>query len=92
MPESCPVDIDFGRRVDRDAQLPAPPGQEKVQSRHRSVDAVPERHRPNTIKLTRKPDDRLGLPGAASRHRVAKSLGLIQEQVKHPPATLGKRR
>jgi Fe-S oxidoreductase len=45
---------------------------------------------PNTIKLARKLLIDWGYRAQRLAHRVAKSLGLIQQQVKHPPATLGK--
>jgi Fe-S oxidoreductase len=45
---------------------------------------------PNTIKLTRKLMIDWGYRAQRLAYRLAKSFGLIQEQVKHPPATLGK--
>ena len=43
--QSVPGRHRLRRRVDRDAQLPAPRGQEALQSRHDRVDVVPERDR-----------------------------------------------
>jgi Fe-S oxidoreductase len=45
---------------------------------------------PNTIKVTRKIMIEWGFRAQRLAHRAGKSLGLIQDQVKHPPATLGK--
>jgi Fe-S oxidoreductase len=45
---------------------------------------------PNTIKLTRKIMIEWGFRAQRLAHRVAKSFGVIQGQVKHPPATVGK--
>ncbi len=49
------------RRVDRDAQPLAPPGQAPLQHRHRRIDAVPERHRPAQDQARARLDDRVGL-------------------------------
>jgi Fe-S oxidoreductase len=45
---------------------------------------------PNTIKVTRKIMIEWGFRAQRLAYRAGKSLGLIQDQVKHPPATLGK--
>ena len=45
---------------------------------------------PATIKLIRSTMIGWGYKAQRLGHRIGKSLGLIQNQVQHPPATLGK--
>ncbi len=86
----CPVDIDFGdvsiamrNFLRRQNKKKFNPGTAASMLFLNATD-------PNTIKVTRKIMIEWGFRAQRLAHRAGKSLGLIQEQVKHPPATLGK--
>jgi len=86
----CPVDIDFGdvsiamrNFLRRQGKKKFNPGTAVSMLFLNATD-------PNTIKVTRRIMIEWGFRAQRLAHRVGKSLGLIQDQVKHPPATLGK--
>jgi len=88
--DPCPVDIDFGdvsiamrNFLRRQRKKKFNPGTAASMLFLNATD-------PNTIKITRKLMIQWGYRAQRLAHRLAKALGLIQEQVKHPPATLGK--
>ena len=78
----------FRRRVHGDARSAAAHGQEALQSGHRRVDVLPERHEPADHQARAQGDDRLGLQGAAAGEPRAETLAAAQ--TKRPPATTGK--
>ena len=86
----CPVDIDFGdvsiamrNFLRRQNKKKFNPGTAASMLFLNATD-------PNTIKVTRKIMIEWGFRAQRLAYRAGKSLGLIQEQLKHPPATLGK--
>ena len=86
----CPVDIDFGdvsiamrNFLRRQNKKKFNPGTAASMLFLNATD-------PNTIKVTRKIMIEWGFRAQRLAYRAGKSLGLVQEQVKHPPATLGK--
>jgi FAD/FMN-containing dehydrogenase/Fe-S oxidoreductase len=86
----CPVDIDFGdvsiamrNFLRRQNKKKFNPGTAASMLFLNATDA-------NTIKVTRKIMIEWGFRAQRLAYRAGKSLGLIQAQVKHPPATLGK--
>ena len=86
----CPVDIDFGdvsiamrNFLRRQNKKKFNPGTAASMLFLNATD-------PNTIKVTRKIMIEWGFRAQRLAYRAGKSLGLIQDQVKHPPATLGK--
>ena len=85
----CPVDIDFGDRVDRHAQHAAQDGQAEVQPGHRRRDAVPQCHRPKHHKAHPQADDRLGLPGAAYRPSAGQALRIARRSAAAPTGHAG---
>jgi FAD/FMN-containing dehydrogenase/Fe-S oxidoreductase len=85
----CPVDIDFG-----DVSIAMRNLLRRMGKRKRKLGAVASMlflnaTDPRTIKLTRKLMIDLGYRLQRFAHRGARWLGLIQEQVRRPPATLG---
>src|SRR6266850_1031867 len=86
----CPVDIDFGDVSIAMRNFLRRQGKKKFNPGTAASMLFLNATDPNTIKLTRKLMIDWGYRAQRLAHRVAKSLGLIQEQVKHPPATLGK--
>jgi FAD/FMN-containing dehydrogenase/Fe-S oxidoreductase len=86
----CPVDIDYGdvsvamRNFLREQGKTTPnPGKALALAFLNTTD-------PTTIKLMRKGMIEWGYKGQRLGVKVGRALGLIQEQVKHPPATVGK--
>ncbi|MDD5248064.1 MAG: DUF3683 domain-containing protein [Rhodocyclaceae bacterium] len=86
----CPVDIDFGdvsiamrNFLRSQGKKKTPPGTRVAMTFLTATD-------PATIKLLRAGIVSLSYRAQRLGHAVAKSLGLIQETVKHPPATLGR--
>ncbi|MCL2831307.1 MAG: DUF3683 domain-containing protein [Betaproteobacteria bacterium] len=86
----CPVDIDFGdvtivmrNFLRHERKRGFNPGRIAAMSFLSAKD-------PTTIKLMRTLMMRWGYAAQRLGHRLGKSLGLIQEQVKAPPSTLGK--
>ncbi len=86
----CPVDIDFGDVSIAMRNFLRRQGKKKFNPGTAASMLFLNATDPNTIKLTRMLMIDLGYRAQRLAHRVAKSLGLIQEQLKHPPATLGK--
>jgi Fe-S oxidoreductase len=86
----CPVDIDFGDVSIAMRNFLRRQGKKKFNPGTAASMLFLNATDPNTIKLTRKLMIDWGYRTQRLAHRVAKWLGLIQEQVKHPPATLGK--
>ena len=86
----CPVDIDFGdvsiamrnflRRQDKKKTAP---GTALAMAFLNATD-------PSTIKAMRAAMVGLGYKAQRLGHAAAKALGLIQDSVRHPPATLGR--
>ncbi len=86
----CPVDIDFGDVSIAMRNFLRRQGKKKFNAGTAASMLFLNATDPNTIKVTRKIMIEWGFRAQRVAHRMAKSLGLIQEQVKHPPATLGK--
>jgi len=86
----CPVDIDFGDVSIAMRNFLRRQGKKKFNPGTAASMLFLNATDPNTIKVTRKIMIEWGYCAQRFAHRVAKSLGLIQDQVKHPPATLGK--
>jgi len=86
----CPVDIDFGDVSIAMRNFLRRQGKKKFNPGTAASMLFLNATDPNTIKVTRKIMIEWGFGAQRFAHRVAKSLGLIQDQVRHPPATLGK--
>ncbi|HEV8645808.1 MAG TPA: FAD/FMN-binding oxidoreductase [Burkholderiales bacterium] len=86
----CPVDIDFGDVSIAMRNFLRRQGKKKFNPGTAASMLFLNATDPNTIKLTRKLMIDWGYRAQRLAYRLAKSFGLIQEQVKHPPATLGK--
>ncbi|MDY0012921.1 MAG: FAD/FMN-binding oxidoreductase [Rhodocyclaceae bacterium] len=86
----CPVDIDFGDVSIKMRNLLRKQGKKSFNPGTAAAMAFLTAKDPATIKLIRKGMIEWGYKAQRLGHKLGKSLGLIQEQVKHPPATLGK--
>jgi len=86
----CPVDIDFGDVSIKMRNLLRKQGKKSFNPGTAAAMAFLTAKDPATIKLIRKGMIEWGYKAQRLGHRVGKSLGLIQEQTKAPPATLGK--
>jgi FAD/FMN-containing dehydrogenase/Fe-S oxidoreductase len=86
----CPVDIDFGDVTVKMRNLLRNQGKKSFNPGKVAAMAFLTAKDPATIKLIRKGMIEWGYKAQRLGYRVAKSLGLIQGQVKAPPATLGK--
>ena len=86
----CPVDIDFGDVSIKMRNLLRKQGKKSFNPGTKAAMAFLTVKDPATIKLIRKGMIEWGYKAQRLGHRIGKSLGLIQEQVKAPPATLGK--
>ncbi len=86
----CPVDIDFGDVTIAMRNFLREQGKKKFVPAKAAAMAFLTMKDPATIKLVRKVMIEWGYMAQRLGYRVAKSLGLIQGQVKAPPATLGK--
>ena len=86
----CPVDIDFGDVSIKMRNLLRKQGKKSFNPGTKAAMAFLTARDPATIKLIRKGMIDWGYKAQRLGHRIGKSLGLIQEQVKAPPATLGK--
>ena len=86
----CPVDIDFGDVSIAMRNLLRRQGKKKFNPGTWASMAFLNATDPRTIKALRKPLIEWGYAGQRLGNRIFKRLGLIQDQVKHPPATLGK--
>jgi FAD/FMN-containing dehydrogenase/Fe-S oxidoreductase len=85
----CPVDIDFGDVSIRMRNFLREQGKRKFVPAKAAAMAFLTMKDPATIRLVRKLMIAFGYAGQRLAHKVAKSFGLIQRQVKQPPATLG---
>ncbi|HZP93324.1 MAG TPA: FAD/FMN-binding oxidoreductase [Burkholderiales bacterium] len=86
----CPVDIDFG-----DVSIAMRNFLRKQGRRKRNPGTAASMFflnatDPNTVKFARKFMVDWGYKAQRAGYRAAKWVGLIQDQVKHPPATLGR--
>jgi len=86
----CPVDIDFGDVSIAMRNFLRTQGKKKTAPGTRLAMAFLTATDPATIKLMRAGMVGLAYPLQRLGHRPAKSFGLIQDTVKHPPATLGR--
>ncbi len=86
----CPVDIDFGDVTIAMRNFLRKQGKKKFVPGTAAAMAFLTMKDPATIKLVRKFMIEWGYKAQRLGHKIGKSLGLIQGQVKHPPATLGR--
>ncbi len=86
----CPVDIDFGDVSIAMRNFLRKQGKKKFAPGTAASMLFLNATDPNTIKVTRKVMIEWGFRVQRLAHRAGKSLGLVQPQVRHPPATLGK--
>ncbi|MEO8004585.1 MAG: DUF3683 domain-containing protein [Betaproteobacteria bacterium] len=86
----CPVDIDFGDVSIAMRNFLRKQGKKKFNPGTAASMFFLNATDPNTIKVTRKIMIEWGFRAQRLAHRAGKSLGLIQPQVQHPPATLGR--
>ncbi|WP_303784584.1 FAD/FMN-binding oxidoreductase [Azovibrio restrictus] len=86
----CPVDIDFGDVTIAMRNFLRKQGKKKFVPGTAAAMAFLTMRDPATIKLVRKVMIDWGYKAQRLGHKIGKSLGLIQGQVKHPPATLGR--
>ncbi|MDX9707720.1 MAG: FAD-binding oxidoreductase, partial [Azospira sp.] len=86
----CPVDIDFGDVTIKMRNLLRKQGKRSFNPGKAAAMAFLTAKDPATIKLVRKGMIEWGYKAQRLGYRIGKSLGLIQGQVKAPPATLGK--
>ncbi|MDD3326251.1 MAG: DUF3683 domain-containing protein [Zoogloea sp.] len=86
----CPVDIDFGDVSIKMRNLLREQGKKSFNPGKAAAMAFLTAKDPATIKLIRAGMIGWGYKAQRLGHRIGKSLGLIQNQVQHPPATLGK--
>lgn len=86
----CPVDIDFGDVTVAMRNFLRKQGKAKFSPAKSAAMAFLTLKDPATIKLMRKVMIEWAYKAQRLGHRVGKSLGLIQEQLAHPPATLGR--
>ena len=85
----CPVDIDFGDVTIAMRNFLREQGKKKFVPAKAAAMAFLTMKDPATIKAVRKTMIEWGYSGQRLAHKVAKSFGLIQPQVKQPPATVG---
>ncbi|PKO84654.1 MAG: FAD-linked oxidase [Betaproteobacteria bacterium HGW-Betaproteobacteria-11] len=86
----CPVDIDFGDVSIAMRNLLRAQGKRKFNPGTFAAMAFLNATDPATIGLIRAGMIKLGYRAQRLGHRLGKSFGLIQDSVRHPPATLGK--
>jgi Fe-S oxidoreductase len=86
----CPVDIDFGDVSVAMRNFLRRQGKKKFNPGTAAAMGFLSATDPTTIKLVRAGMIQLGYKAQRLGHRLAKSFGLIQDSVKHPPATLGR--
>ena len=86
----CPVDIDFGDVSIAMRNLLRKNGKRKLSLGTSAAMLLLNATDPNTVKLARTAMVDVGYRLQRLAHHTAKRLGLVQAQVKHPPATLGK--
>jgi Fe-S oxidoreductase len=86
----CPVDIDFGDVSIAMRNLLRKNGKKKLNLGTAAAMLLLNATDPNTVKLARTAMVGVGYRLQRLAHYTSKRLGLVQAQVKHPPATLGK--
>jgi FAD/FMN-containing dehydrogenase/Fe-S oxidoreductase len=86
----CPVDIDFGDVSVAMRNLLRRQGKKKFNPGSAAAMAFLNATDPASIKLLRAGMIQLGYKAQRLGHALARSFGLIQSSVKHPPATLGR--
>ncbi len=86
----CPVDIDFGDVSIAMRNLLRRQGKKKFNPGSWASMAFLNATDPKTIKALRKALIEWGYAGQRAGHQLFKRLGLIQDQTRHPPATLGR--
>jgi FAD/FMN-containing dehydrogenase/Fe-S oxidoreductase len=86
----CPVDIDFGDVSIKMRNLLRKQGKKTFNPGTAAAMAFLTIKDPATIKLIRAGMMGFGYKAQRLAHKLGKSFGLIQDQVAHPPATLGK--
>jgi FAD/FMN-containing dehydrogenase/Fe-S oxidoreductase len=86
----CPVDIDFGDVSVAMRNFLRSQGKKKTPVGTRMAMAFLSASDPSTIKALRFAIVDLGYRAQRLGHFFAKSFGLVQETVRHPPATLGR--
>ncbi|MFN3543382.1 MAG: DUF3683 domain-containing protein [Thiobacillus sp.] len=86
----CPVDIDFGDVSIAMRNMLRRQGKKKFNPGTWASMAFLNATDPKTIKALRKPLIEWGYAAQRTGHQLFKRLGLIQDQAKHPPATLGR--
>jgi FAD/FMN-containing dehydrogenase/Fe-S oxidoreductase len=86
----CPVDIDFGDVSIAMRNLLRSQGKKKWNPGSAAAMAFLNAKDPATVKLMRAGMISLGYKAQQLGYRLAKSFGLIQDTVRHPPATLGR--
>jgi FAD/FMN-containing dehydrogenase/Fe-S oxidoreductase len=86
----CPVDIDFGDVSIAMRNFLRKHGRKKFNPGTAASMFFLNATDPNTVKLARKLMIDWGYRAQRLAHRVAKSIGLVQDQTQRPPATLGK--
>jgi Fe-S oxidoreductase len=85
----CPVDIDFGDVTVAMRNFLREQGKKKFVPAKAAAMAFLTMKDPATIKLVRKVMIEWGYAAQRLAYKTAKSFGLIQSQIKQPPATLG---
>ena len=86
----CPVDIDFGDVSIKMRNLLRKQGKKSFNPGKAAAMAFLTVKDPATIKIIRKGMIEWGYKAQRWAHKTAKSFGLVQAQVEHPPATLRK--
>jgi len=86
----CPVDIDFGDVSIKMRNLLRKQGKKSFNPGKAAAMAFLTAKDPATIKLIRTGMIDWGYKAQRIAHKLGKSLGLVQPQVRQPPATLGK--
>ncbi|NJD35898.1 MAG: FAD-binding oxidoreductase, partial [Betaproteobacteria bacterium] len=86
----CPVDIDFGDVSVAMRNFLRRQGKKKFNPGTAAAMGFLSATDPATIKLVRAGMIQLGYKAQRLGHALAKSFGLIQDTVRHPPATLGR--
>jgi FAD/FMN-containing dehydrogenase/Fe-S oxidoreductase len=86
----CPVDIDFGNVSIAMRNFLRSQGKKKVSPGTWLAMTFLNAKDPATVKLMRAGMIGLGYKAQRLGHKLAKSLGLIQDSTRHPPATLGR--
>ncbi|MDH2916338.1 MAG: DUF3683 domain-containing protein [Gallionella sp.] len=86
----CPVDIDFGDVSISMRNFLRKQGKKNFNPVTATSMLFLNASDPTTIKLVRKVMIEWAYKGQRVAHRIAKSFGLLNGQLKHPPATVGK--